>query len=639
MICKSANTNNQIKIQSTSDSAAGGAQRVERTRSKAGTKVMSKYASYAQEFIHSITSLVLRPTSVLAAAALLLFTPHNPLVSSAAHATTPTVTITSDQTPPLGIGESLMVTLTFSEPIMPFRPSGLRTFGGDLRDLAGSGSSYTLTVEPTGNSENIGVSVDHYVDLDGDENESSTSLFFTTDRVRPTLTITTDPAATRGRGETFTATFTFNETVENFTADDIVVTGGTRSGFSGSGSRYTATITTASDESVTAVVVNVAADTYEDTAGNGNTQTAQVSVPVDRVSPRLLSITTDAQPPLSRGETFTATFTFSEDVMGFATDDIVVMGGGTATDLGGGGTSYTATITPLSDESVTEVALRVDADTFEDLAGNSSNYGLFTDPIAVDNTVPTLDITSDLSRPAGIGETFTATFTFSEEVTGFDGNDIMVTDGTATGFVGDGDSYTATITPSSNVNVNAVTVFVNPNAYEDLAGNMNQDRGLSTFAVDNKVPTLTITTEAPSNRPLGIGEPFTATFEFSEEVMGFTADDIVVSGGGTATGLSGTGSSYTATITPGSNATGVDIHVNTNAYEDVAGNSNTSTSQIPSAISVDSIRPTVTLASDSTDFTRLDAFAVSVRFSEAVTGFDSSDITVTGGTAINPYCD
>lgn len=86
---------------------------------------------------------------------------------------------------------------------------------------------------------------------------------------------------------------------------------------------------------------------------------------------------------------------------------------------------------------------------------------------------------------------------------------------------------------------------------------------------DTTAPTVQIL-NAPSN--LGDTKAFNVTVKFSEAVTGFTLGDISV-GNGSASGLNGSGDTYTADITPDSGGD-VSISVPANAAIDNAGNGN-----------------------------------------------------------------
>ncbi len=79
-----------------------------------------------------------------------------------------------------------------------------------------------------------------------------------------------------------------------------------------------------------------------------------------------------------------------------------------------------------------------------------------TDP---DTSVPTVEITGVPDRISGTGD-LTATFTFSEDVTGFATDDVTVTGGTKGAFSGSGTTYTLAVTPAGDEDV-VVTVAAN----------------------------------------------------------------------------------------------------------------------------------------------------------------------------------
>ncbi|MEE2527401.1 Ig-like domain-containing protein, partial [Hyphobacterium sp. HN65] len=185
-----------------------------------------------------------------------------------------------------------------------------------------------------------------------------TTLTQTVDATSPTLNIAGPIGSTSGA---FATAFTFSESVGGFTLADIIVGNGTASNLSGSGTTYTATITPTADGQVT---VDVAAGAAQDAAGNLSTASNQFSVISDTTSPSL-TITGPAGPVSGA---FVATFTFSEGVTGFELSDIAV-GNGSASNLSGLGTTYTATITPTADGQVT---VDVPANSAQDAAGNDN---------------------------------------------------------------------------------------------------------------------------------------------------------------------------------------------------------------------------------------------------------------------------
>jgi peptidyl-prolyl cis-trans isomerase A (cyclophilin A)/peptidyl-prolyl cis-trans isomerase B (cyclophilin B) len=125
-------------------------------------------------------------------------------------------------------------------------------------------------------------------------------------------------------------------------------------------------------------------------------------------------------------------------------------------------------------------------------------------------------------------------------------------------------------------------------------------------------------------------------FTLSEVSTTFAAADVTISGG-TLSGFSGSGTSYTATFTPATNSTanGV-VSVSSGVFTDAAGNANNDGSDANNrvTISIDTVAPTISITDNVTGIatTATKAVAYSLSFSEPVTGLDSTGLTVTNGT-------
>ena len=272
-----------------------------------------------------------------------------------------------------------------------------------------------------------------------------------------------------------------------------------------------------------------------------------------------VTISTTASAPVTGP--FTVTVVFSESVNGFELPDLVVGNGG-ASDLQGNGTTFTATITPAASGTVT---VDVPAGAAEDDAGNESEAASRLSIAAeLDTTAPSVTISTAASAPVNVP--FTVTFTFSEEVTGFELTDLVVGNGSSSALQGDGASYTATITPEAS---GTVTVDVPAGAASDDAGNPSVAARQFSIAADTMAPTVTIA--GPATEPV-IG-PFSITVIFSEPVTGFALEDLVV-GNGVASELEGDGARHAATVTPTASGP-VTVGIAAGAAEDSAGNPST----------------------------------------------------------------
>ena len=129
-------------------------------------------------------------------------------------------------------------------------------------------------------------------------------------------------------------------------------------------------------------------------------------------------------------------------------------------------------------------------------------------------------------------------------------------------------------------------------------------------------------------------DPFNLTITFTEVVTGFATDDLIVTGEARATRVTGSGTTYTATITPNANQPRqCDCSSESECCDRyVAGNRST-VSAATSAIRIDTVRPTVVIE-DVPDEAQSKGVNLIVRFNEAVNGFDENDVSLTGPATV-----
>ncbi len=415
-----------------------------------------------------------------------------------------------------------------------------------------NGTTATPTVTISGISGNgtlgIGIAANTARSSSNISAGTATGTAFSVDNTAPGVTITTPSSNVN---TAFTATFTFTENVTGFALSDINAGNATVTNFAGSNTTYTADITPTTEGTVT---LDVAAAVAQDVAGNGNTAATQRSMNYDITNPGV-TITT---PSSDVNTTFTATFTFTENVTGFALSDINA-GNATVANFAGSNTTYTADITPTTEGTVT---LDVAAAVAQDVAGNG-NTAATQRSMNYDITNPGVTITTPSSD---VNTTFTATFTFTENVTGFALSDINAGNATVANFAGSNTTYTADITPTTE---GTVTLDVAAAVAQDVAGNGNTAATQRSINYDITRPSVSIATN--SARIIASGTVM-ATITFSEGVVGFDASDISVSNA-TLNNFSGSNNSYTVNITVGSAGT-ASIGIAANLAEDTTGNGN-----------------------------------------------------------------
>ncbi|MBJ2130619.1 tandem-95 repeat protein [Alteromonas sp. IB21] len=532
--------------------------------------------------------------------------------------TAPSVVISSNLTG-TNTNAAFTATFTFSEDVSGFTAGDIATSNASVNNFsANSASVYTATITPTSDGTvTVDVPANAAQDAAGNNSAVANQLTTTFDGTAPSVVISSNLTGTNTNAA-FTATFTFSEDVSGFTAGNIAVSNANVSNFSAtSASVYTATITPSSDGTVT---VDVPANAAQDTAGNNSTAAAQLSASFDSTAPSV-AITSNLSGATTNGA-FTATFTFSEDVTGFTAADVATNNANVSNFSANSASVYTATITPTSDGTVT---VDVPANAAQDAAGNNSTAATQFST-SFDGTAPSVTITSNLSGATTNGA-FTATFSFSEDVTGFTAASIAATNAGVSNFTASSASvYTATITPSSD---GTVTVNVPANVAQDAAGNNSTAATQFSTSFDGTAPSVTITSNLSGATTNGA---FTATFSFSEDVTGFTAASIAATNAGVSNFAASSASVYTATITPSSDGT-VTVNVPANVAQDAAGNNSTAATQF--SASFDGTAPSVTITSNLSGATTNGAFTATFSFSEDVTGFTAASIAATNAGVSN----
>ena len=347
--------------------------------------------------------------------------------------------------------------------------------------------------------------------------------------------------------------------------------------------------------------------------------TDEIVVAADTRAPSA-ELSTDAPSPTR--EAFALQVAFHEPVTGLESADFAVTGG-RASGLrmtGSGRTDWSLTITPDAGLDG-ELVVRMADGAAHDDAGNPGEEAEFRH--AVDTLAPTVAIKDDQDRA---GRPFTATFTFSEPVTGFEDAVLQVANGTAAALqavADDGTAWSAAITPAAAF-AGTLTVTVASGAVTDAAGNPFAGATHS-LAVD----TLAATAEISSVGDAPVRGPYLVTIRFGSAVTGFTVDDVAVDNGTAAHLAAVADGVYRAVVTPAEGFEGeVVTSVAQDAVEDANGNGN---QEAEHRRLVDRTPPAVTVSGSGTEGPS-EPFAVDVAFSESVAGFGPATIEVAHGT-------
>jgi autotransporter-associated beta strand protein len=393
----------------------------------------------------------------------------------------PTLVLQSDKNA-LIAGETATLTLKLSEAVAGFSASAVSVTGGMLSAWTGADTLFSASFTPSANTEtqaSISLGNGFLTDLAGNRNvdgsDTNNRVQIAVDTKLPTLTISSTPSALKV-GETAAVSFAVSESTTNFQVDDIIVTGGSLSGFSGTGTQYSA-VFTPSAESTTTAQLAVGADKFSDAAGNPNSL-ANLTLPVDTQRPTV-SVSAD-KTSLQAGEVANLTFTLSEAALSLDLTKLQVSGGSISA-LTGSGVTRRAVFTPTA-QSLGTATLVLGNGFMTDTAGNLNVDGADTDnalSIPFQTIVPAVAIATNKTQ-LNWGESAQLSFTLSESSSNFVASDLIVSGGSISNFGGSGTAYSATftptpqLTPSSKLSVNG-SVQIPSGAFTNAAGNPNLD--------------------------------------------------------------------------------------------------------------------------------------------------------------------
>ncbi|PIL22027.1 hypothetical protein P775_01635 [Puniceibacterium antarcticum] len=199
-----------------------------------------------------------------------------------------TVTVTPDVTAPTisiaaltgASNDDLTAEITLSEASTDFEASDLNLTNANAI-LTGRGTSYTAVLTPVADGEvALSVAANSFTDGVGNVNTASNRVTAIHDATAPTISIADFTGPLNGD---LTAVVTLSEASTSFTQADLSLVNATAN-LSGSGSSYTAVLTPLADGTVS---LSVAAGTFTDAAGNGNTASNEVTSTHDATAPTI----------------------------------------------------------------------------------------------------------------------------------------------------------------------------------------------------------------------------------------------------------------------------------------------------------------------------------------------------------------
>ncbi|MBN1699047.1 MAG: NHL repeat-containing protein [Spirochaetales bacterium] len=316
---------------------------------------------------------------------------------------------------------------------------------------------------------------------------------------------------------------------------------------------------------------------------------------------------------------FSVTVTFSEAVTGFEAEDISV-NNGTVDDFDAtDNIVYIALISPIDEGLVT---IDVYGNVAEDAAGNV-NEPADQFSITYNPNIPSAVVTTMAGNITNL-DPIPVTITFTETVSGFGAEDIMVDNGAVENCeTADDTVFSADIVPTDQ---GRVAVWIPAGVCTDNDLNENLVSDVLTVTFDSAAPEVIVTSTASDPTD---AYPLPVVITFTEEVEGFGLEDIAVGNGEAENLLSENNIEYTVDIIPAAMGE-VTVDVPAGTARDGAGNGNTEAERF-SIVYTDIIPPEAAISTSATP-TNANPIPVTVTFSEFMTGFDETDIGVQNGT-------
>jgi hypothetical protein len=301
-----------------------------------------------------------------------------------------------------------------------------------------------------------------------------------------------------------------------------------------------------------------------------------------------------------------------------------------------GGITWTATLTPAAQLANTAHVITLNNTGVQDAAGNTGAGSTDSNSFMVDTVRPTgVIVLADTVLAAG--ETTLVTITFSEAVSNFSNADLTVANGTLSALSSNdgGLTWTATFTPSADVDAASNVITLHNTGVQDAAGNTGLgSTDSNAYRVDTERPSATILI---ADTALAAGESTLVTITFSEAVSNFSNADLLIAGGTlSAVSSSDGGMTWTATFTPSAGLTDASnlITLNNAGVTDELGNAGAGSTDSAS-YAIDTALPTATLAL--LDAASADSGTVTyeLTLSEAVSGIDAVDFVLLGTGSVS----
>jgi hypothetical protein len=536
----------------------------------------------------------------------------------------------------------ISLTIQFSEAVTELTVGDFIVSGGAISGFSGTEADYSANLTPSGDGV-ITVDLPSAAALDqvGQPSLAAETFTITSDRRAPRVASIErrTPSDALSNADSLVWRVVFDEPVTGVSAEDFTLSG-TSADLSVAAIDSTQYDVTASggllaslEGTVSLAVTGGAA--IQDLATNSISDPQPVganeSYMLDNTAP-VISLNSTTPDPFATGD-LTLVMQSDEMIPGFGSGALRITNGTLASQSQPNARTLNIVITPTDPGPVT---VRLPADAFGDAAGNTTGEATLSREYGPDVTAPRLVSVTRLlpATTPSKADTLNWRLAFDEPVMGFDASDLSIA-GAVPGTVvvspitdmlydvvvsgGDIPSLSGTVTLGFAVGQNITDLAGNTLTNLSTSGSPDTREAL----LDNTAPGVTLSSSAasPSN-----AASFPLMIVFDEPVSGFGDGDVSVTGG-TISAISGSGATYSATLTPSADGM-VTAMINAAVAVDAAGNGNLAAT----ALSIWSDRTVPDVAISGLPALITGAVPLTVRFSEDVTGFAEGDIAVENAT-------
>ena len=472
--------------------------------------------------------------------------------------------------------------IQFSEKVANFQQRNLELTNCSIVSFTGSGTdTYTARLSATENANaSVEIPSTSIVTMNIlTKSISDASYNWTYDTTKPTVTLSSNDqtSGAKSNEDYIDIDIKSSEELLNFSVDQISLTGNaTLSNFDGSGTDYSVRVTPSSTSDIT---VSVNANNISDLAGNLNESKSSFEWSFDNTKPTVtinagsLNGTTVSSTPID------ISFVLSEAVASFGIQNITA-NNCSVTNFDGSGTEYTAQLVPFAADTVTVI---VGTNEITDSAGNSND----TSSNEISFTFNSEDVLASLSSDdvvdGGSSKNSSVEMTLTLSESPYNGIDEII----SSIF----DTSNGSISNISTTDSNKVFTFdfaastqlqeskIKLKSDEIVGQNVNTNLESNTFTwtYDATPPTITITSSTVESGVTSNDETISVTFTSSEDISGFDASSVSLTNA-EISNFSGSGSEFTYTITPTVVSDQISISVDTDKFEDLVGNRNSSAS-------------------------------------------------------------